>query len=89
MDGWRVCGLEPANLDHKPANSLNRKPANSFMRIQRYDDMIVWQKSIDLTQNVYAMTSQPPFYKDRSLVDQVRRSAVSISSNIAEGFERK
>jgi four helix bundle protein len=58
------------------------------MPIQRYDDIIVWRKSIDLTQRIYALTAETTFYRDRSLVDQMRRSAVSIGSNIAEGFER-
>lgn len=58
------------------------------MQIKAYDDIQSWKKSIEITKQIYLETSKAPFSKDRSLCDQMRRSAVSISSNIAEGFER-
>jgi len=53
-----------------------------------FEEMEVWKKSIHLTRMVYQITIQPAFAKDYYLVNQIRKSAVSIASNIAEGFER-
>lgn len=53
-----------------------------------FEDMEVWVASRDLVNFVYAATKQKAFSRDFPLVDQVRRAAVSIMSNIAEGFER-
>ena len=50
-----------------------------------FEDLKVWQKSVDLAVKVYEITKKEPFVKDFGLRDQIRRSAVSISSNIAEG----
>ncbi|MCW1892337.1 MAG: four helix bundle protein [Candidatus Uhrbacteria bacterium] len=58
------------------------------MQIRSYDEIQSWKKGIELTKKIYTLTSNPPLSKDWSLCDQMRRAAVSISSNIAEGFER-
>jgi four helix bundle protein len=50
--------------------------------------MEVGKKSMNLTRLIYQTTNQPSFLKDYNLVSQIRKSAVSIASNIAEGFER-
>jgi len=50
--------------------------------------MEVWKKSMYLTRLIYQITNQSSFAKDYNLVNQIRRSAISISSNIAEGVER-
>ena len=55
--------------------------------MSRFEDLKVWQKSVDLAVKVYMITKEEPFSRDFGLKDQVRRSAVSISSNIAEGDE--
>ncbi|MFN8507533.1 MAG: four helix bundle protein [Dehalococcoidia bacterium] len=57
-------------------------------RIERFEDIIAWQKARSLTRDVYEATRQGTFSRDPALVSQVRRSAVSIMANIAEGFER-
>jgi len=54
-----------------------------------FEEMEVWQSSIDLCTDVYTITKEELFNKDYGLKDQIRRSAVSISSNIAEGSERE
>ena len=56
---------------------------------QRFEDLIAWQKARHLASEVYAVTRKQPFRYDRALVDQVRRSSISVASNIAEGFERQ
>lgn len=50
--------------------------------------MIVWQKSIDLVQKIYDASSQFPKDEQYGLTNQLRRSAVSVPSNIAEGYGR-
>ena len=54
-----------------------------------YKDLIVWQKSMELTTNIYKLTIDFPKEELYGLVSQIRRSAVSIPSNIAEGQARK
>ncbi|MBZ5704492.1 MAG: four helix bundle protein [Acidobacteriia bacterium] len=52
---------------------------------QHYKDLIAWQKAMDLVSEVYAVTDCFPKREVYSLTDQIRRAAVSIPSNIAEG----
>jgi four helix bundle protein len=59
------------------------------MKIERFEDLEVWQLSRELVKSVYKLTSGTKFSKDFGLASQIQRSAVSIMSNIAEGFERK
>ena len=53
-----------------------------------FEDLVVYQKSRELANGIYALARQGAFAKDYGLADQVRRAAVSVMSNIAEGFER-
>ena len=55
--------------------------------MSNFKNLRVWQRAIVLTKKVYQITNQDLFKKDFGLKDQVRRSAVSIASNIAEGDE--
>jgi hypothetical protein len=57
-------------------------------KIERFEDLIAWQKARALTQSVYEVTRQTKFAKDYGLSSQIQRASVSIMSNIAEGFER-
>jgi four helix bundle protein len=54
-----------------------------------YRNLLVWQKAKTLAVEVYRLTKRDVIRRDFSLVDQLRRSAVSVPSNIAEGDERK
>lgn len=54
-----------------------------------FEEMEVWQSSIELCTDIYRITKTDLFMKDFGLKDQIRRSVVSISSNIAEGSERE
>jgi four helix bundle protein len=56
--------------------------------IERFEDLIAWQKARELTKSVYLATRHESFAKDFGLSSQIQRAAVSIMSNIAEGFER-
>jgi len=55
---------------------------------EAFEDLHVYQRSRELTNEIYRLTRQGAFSRDRGLADQIRRAAVSILSNIAEGFER-
>lgn len=59
------------------------------MKIQSYKELIVWQKSIVLVKEIYKITKNFPKSELLTLVNQIRRAAVSISSNIAEGYGRR
>src|SRR5947209_9232931 len=56
---------------------------------QSYKDLIVWQKGIELAKAVYKLTRSFPAEEKFGLVSQMRRAAVSIPSNIAEGQARR
>lgn len=58
------------------------------MTIEKFEDLVAWQKARLLTSKIYAATRTGQFAKDFGLIDQIRRAAVSMGSNIAEGFER-
>ena len=58
------------------------------MRITRFEELLVWQKAKRLCVEVYRVTGKGPFVRDYGLRDQIQRAAVSVMSNIAEGFER-
>ena len=57
-------------------------------KIEKLEDLIVWQKSRELVREIYTLTNKGDFSKDYSLKDQIRRASVSVASNIAEGFGR-
>jgi four helix bundle protein len=62
---------------------VDRKPAEKFQ------DLVVWQKAHQLVLRVYRLTSAYTKAEIFGLVSQMRRSAVSVPANIAEGFKRK
>ena len=57
-------------------------------KVEKIEDIVVWQLAIELTNAIYTITSNTIFNKDFALRDQIRKSAISVPSNIAEGFER-
>src|SRR5215475_7580103 len=56
--------------------------------VQRFEDLVAWQKARCLTAKIYAITKQGEFAKDFRFAGQMQGAAVSIMSNIAEGFVR-
>ena len=58
-------------------------------KIKRFEDIDAWKKARELTKVIYEVTAQGKIAADFSLRDQLRRAAVSIMANIAEGFERE
>ena len=57
-------------------------------KVEKFEDLIVWQKAKELSLAIYQVTTTGLFSKDYGLRDQIRRAAISVMSNIAEGFER-
>jgi len=53
-----------------------------------FEEIDAWKAGRSLTRSVYSVTSVGPFQRDFALRDQIRRAAISVTSNIAEGFER-
>lgn len=70
----------------KPLQSINE---NIMATIQRFEELDVWQSARTLTNRVYEHTREAPFASDFGLRDQIQRAAVSVMSNIAEGFESR
>jgi len=58
------------------------------MKYTRFEEMPVWQDAICLAQAVFKLTRTETFHHQWGLVDQLQRAAISVSNNIAEGFER-
>jgi four helix bundle protein len=58
------------------------------MRVERFEDLIAWQKARELTRAIYKATRSDDFARDFGLCGQIQRASVSVMSNIAEGFER-
>ena len=58
------------------------------MKYSRFEELPVWKAAIEIAVEIYHLTSRPVFKSRYSLRDQIERAAVSVSNNIAEGFER-
>lgn len=57
--------------------------------VKRFEELDVWQTARQLANHIYDCTSTGPFAKDFGLRDQIQRAAVSVMSNIAEGFNSR
>jgi len=58
-------------------------------KIERFEDVQAWQRARELNRKIYTVTGKGEFFKDFALRDQIRRAAISIMLNIAEGFARR
>jgi four helix bundle protein len=58
-------------------------------RIEKFEDIEAWKKARELTKKIYGLTERGNLARDFGLKDQLKRSSISIMSNIAEGFERE
>jgi len=59
------------------------------MKAKTFEELVVWQKSHQFVLSIYKLTQSFPQHELFGLVSQIRRSAVSVPANIAEGFKRK
>jgi len=55
---------------------------------KKFEEIECWKSARELTRRIYAITNNQSFARDFGLKDQIRRAAVSVMSNIAEGYER-
>lgn len=62
---------------------------NIKKKVECFEDLFIWQKAVEFAKDIYLITEKKGLKNDFGLRDQMRRAAVSISSNIAEGFERR
>lgn len=74
-DEWLVASGEQRSLEAQ-------------MKVNSYRDLLVWQKAVDLVTEIYRLTRQYPKDELYGITGQLRRAAVSIPSNIAEGQAR-
>lgn len=56
--------------------------------MHNFQELIIWQKAMDITENVYRLSAEFPAEEKYGLTRQIRQSAVSVPSNIAEGAGR-
>jgi len=70
------------------ALSVQRTAFRKNMKTKSFKDLIVWQKAYKLTLEIYKVTGKFPNCEQYGLTSQIRRAAVSIPSNIAEGYSR-
>jgi len=68
---------------------LEEESYTKYGEINNYQDLIVWQKSMDLVVSIYEKSKSFPDQEKFGLSNQIRRAAVSVPSNIAEGWGRK
>jgi four helix bundle protein len=57
-------------------------------KVQRFEDLIAWERAMDLVVRVYELSREKKFASDFALCNQIHRSSISVPANIAEGFER-
>ena len=58
-------------------------------QVEKFEDLFIWQKSIEFVKEIYLITERNGIRTDFGLRNQMRDSSISIPSNIAEGFERR
>ena len=58
------------------------------MTVRYFEELEIWKEARSLTREIYRITKTAKFERDFGLAQQIRRAAISIMSNIAEGFER-
>ena len=58
-------------------------------KVECFEDLIIWQKAVEFATEIYRLTETASMRTDFGLKDQLRRAAVSISANIAEGLESR
>ncbi len=72
------------------SNRWNRgnRMATEVNKIERFENIVAWQKARELTKAIYASAKAGLFARDFGMRDQIQRASVSVMANIAEGFDR-
>jgi 23S rRNA-intervening sequence protein len=79
---WLIARLQDCKI-----TGIDRHQKGGDMTIKRSEEMKIWQDARSFTKFIYELTGTSQFRKDFGLKDQIQRSAVSVMSNIAEGYE--
>lgn len=91
VSAYRSVGLSAYRVDPFVRQHVYfTKIIGGFMRskVETYEDLEVWKRSMDLVEGIYRLTDEFPKTETYGLVAQMRRCAISIPSNIAEGKRR-
>lgn len=73
----------------KISEKRNSEPTGGARLVASHKDLLVWQRSMDLVETVYRLTGSFPATEQWGLISQMRRAAISVPSNIAEGYGRQ
>ncbi len=79
------CGIEGETV----TNVLGGILVGCMQGIRRFEDLKVWQDALEVSHHIYQASLRGAFARDFALRDQMRRAAISVVSNIAEGFESR
>ena len=71
-----------------PGNDIHKESTMMDQRVDDYKDLIAWKRAMELAKAAYLLARMLPREENYALADQIRRSSVSIPSNIAEGYGR-
>src|SRR5579871_2331808 len=98
-EGWNVGTLEGRNVGRLEGRNVGRLEGRNvgtsegrgreMGTFKRFEEIEAWKTAREITKAVYQLTSRGDFSRDFGLKDQMRRAAVSIMSNIAEGYESR
>jgi four helix bundle protein len=88
LKGSRVQKLEGREFQRSRARKYKDSKVQSGMKVESFEDLLAWSKARELVNKIYSVTKRERFSRDKPLVYQVRRAAISVMSNISEGFER-
>lgn len=58
------------------------------MKIKKFEELNIWKLALKITKEIYDLTAKKDFSRDFNLRDQIKKSIISVSSNIVEGFEK-
>jgi len=76
-------------MDYGPWTIIDHEHWTVAMKIEKFEDIEAWKKGRELAKDIYAVTGKGEFARDYGLKEQIRRAAVSVISNVAEGFSRQ
>lgn len=65
-----------------------RRTKDYVGRVERFEDLLAWQRARELHREIMAVASRPPFRHRYAFVNQIQRASLSVIANIAEGFDR-
>lgn len=83
-----MSGLPVSSVGTRYLIALSERTGEVSMKAGSYKDLLVWQKGIELSKCIYQLTKSFPREEKFGLIAQIRRAAISIPSNIAEGQAR-